>query len=96
MSQTPLPVQYTLHIHERSFVNDARFILEATTPFMSFHVGDFINPRSLGVDDRELPEDYWWQITAVVHRIWEIENKHIGHLIGVTVIAAPKNQRDQV
>jgi hypothetical protein len=90
MSQKALPIQYTLHLHEQSFVNDTRFILEATTPFIAFHVGDFVDPRTLGGDERELPEDHWWQITAVVHRIWEIENSHIGHLVAVTVVPAPK------
>ncbi len=57
---------------------------------MSLHVGDFIDPRSLGVDDRELPKDHWWQITAVVHRIGEIGDSHINHLIALTVAPAPK------
>jgi hypothetical protein len=88
MSDDAVPIQYHLHIHDQSFLNDARLMFEATTPFMSFHVGEFIDPRSVNVD--ELPEDVWWRITAVMHRLWEIEPSHIGHQVGLTVVAVPK------
>jgi hypothetical protein len=88
MSHKPLSIHYQLNIYEQSFVNETTLIFHAATPFLSFHVGDFINPRSAGVDD--LPEDQWWKITAVVHRIAEIENSHIAHQVDVTVVAAPR------
>lgn len=90
MPERTLPIRYHLEIYESSFVNDPSATFSANTPFMAFHVGDLLDPRSFNT--LEVPSGHWVKVTSIVHRVWEIENSHIGHQVGITVIATPTPQ----
>jgi hypothetical protein len=85
-----LPVHYHLDIVEASFINDLVASFDATTPFMSFHIGDVFDPRCLIDSNVDVPQDHWWKITNVVHRVWEIEKSHVTHQVGICVAAVPR------
>lgn len=79
-----LPVRYCLDIFEARFANDIVASFHGVAPFMSFHVGDLIDPRGL-IPDVFVPEGCHWKVTKVLHRVWEIEQSHITHQISICV-----------
>jgi hypothetical protein len=84
-----LPVHYLLEIYEASFTKDLVGHFDGSAPFMSFHIGELFDPRCLIGSNVEVPQGHWWKITNVVHRVWEIEQSHITHQVGICVEAVP-------
>lgn len=79
--------RYHLEIYERSFVNDPSVSLAATTPFQAIAVGDFLEHRGFAADNWQRPpaKGEGFRVKAVVHGIWDIPDKHIGHKLMVCV-----------
>lgn len=79
-----LPIHYRLEIHFDSFVNDAVVTYESSTPFLSISIGDTIELRSIDNFEPEIFSNFG-KVTDIIHYLYEIENHHIGHGIGVCV-----------
>jgi len=90
MAEKALPVRYHLEIYEESFINDPCVTHDAQTPFSAFSVGELFDPRSVMTGSPDVPSGHWWKIKDIVHRVWEIENSHIGHQIGLCVVPVPR------
>lgn len=86
MSIDALPIQYHLEIYEKSFGNDPAITFRSDQPFMSFHKGDLLDPGLWG-DLVGAPQRTPYRIMDVIHRIWQIDGKHVGHQIGLCIEA---------
>lgn len=71
------PVQYHLEAYEKNFANDPFHHLKASTPFLTFNVGDFVEPREFGIPVDDIAGKVY-RVTAVQHIVWEVAD-HIGH-----------------
>ena len=83
------PIKYYLEIYEESFSNDVCLSLESPTPFMSFNKGDLIDPEMIFDGTHECPDRHWWEVTAIVHRVWETRVSDMSHQIGICVKPVP-------
>ena len=87
MSLDTLPIQYHLEIYEKSFVNDPAISFRSDNPFLSFHKGDLLDP-CIWDDLIDAQPRTPFRIVDVIHRVWQIEDSHIGHQIGLCIEAA--------
>lgn len=77
-----LSIHYHLEIYHTSFVNDPSMSFSSSNPFMAFNVGDFFDASGWSHDSKP---GQWWKITAIVHRVWEIKDFHVGQQVGICV-----------
>ena len=64
--------KYVLDVMSQA--DDGWLKLESTTPFMAFHAGDLINPRSFGTLGYAGPDrDCVYQVKKVEHHLYKAE-----------------------
>ncbi len=82
-----LPTQYHLEVYEGSFVNDAVWSVESSTPFLAIAIGDRFNHRGLSsvawYDEPKAGQ--YFRVKDIEHIFWVIESSHIGHKLLVSL-----------
>ena len=87
-----LPVKYGIDFYHGSFTNESCGHIDTTSPLaQSIHVGDYFSRMSVdnfgaGID---VPHQHVLKVTGVLHNLWKIEGKHIGHSVSVCLQAVP-------
>ena len=87
MSTKTLPIQYHLEVYENSFRNDPAVAFQADQPFQAFRVGDLVDPGLWDTQVSASPRTPY-RIKDVIHRVWQIDDSHIGHQIGLCIEAS--------
>jgi hypothetical protein len=82
--QKGLPVKYRMEIYFNSLWRDPEATYESSTPFLTMGVGDLYDLRSIHSYE---PSEYFHigKVKEIIHYVYEIENSHIGHGIGVCI-----------
>lgn len=82
-----MPTEHRIEIYQDSFVGPPIIAFHSDTPFMSVHVGDYLDPSIWKINPASRSRCF--KVIAVMHLIPEIENS-TAHSLSVCVQAVPR------
>jgi len=88
MLENLLPIKYRVEIYEDSLIDDPIMAYDSSTPFQSFHAGDYI--ESIESKTQTDMTDKIMQVVTVHHLLCRIEGSHISHSLNICVKVVPR------